>query len=40
MWVAGGNGTTGGAQNPIEMLVNTMTLEKLNNIAAKPAASK
>ena len=40
MWVAGGNGITGGAQNPIEMLVNTMTLEKLNNIAAKPAASK
>lgn len=37
MWVAGGNGTTGGAQNPIEMLVNTMTLEKLNSIAA-PAA--
>lgn len=37
MWVAGGNGTTGGAQNPIELLVNTMTLEKLNSIAA-PAA--
>ena len=37
MWVAGGNGTTGGVQNPIELLVNTMTLEKLNSIAA-PAA--
>ena len=38
MWVAGGNGTSNGAQNPIEMLVNTMTLEKLNSIAAAPIA--
>ena len=40
MWVAGSNGTAGGAQNPIELLVNTMTLEKLNSIAAPKAAAK
>ena len=40
MWVVGGNGTTSGAQNPIEMLVNTMTLEKLNSVAAPKATAK
>lgn len=41
MWVAGANGTDGkSSANPIELLINTMTLEKLNSIAAKPAATK
>ena len=41
MWVAGANGADGkSSANPIELLINTMTLEKLNNVAAKPAASK
>ena len=41
MWVAGANSADGkSSANPIELLINTMTLEKLNNVAAKPAASK
>ena len=41
MWVAGANGADGkSSANPIELLINTMTLEKLNSVAAKPAASK
>ena len=41
MWVAGANSADGkSSANPIELLINTMTLEKLNNVAAKPATSK
>ena len=43
MWVTGGNNANGAASNPIEMLIQTMTLEKLDKLgepvtAPKPAA--
>ena len=38
MWVTGGVGTESKQQNPLEMLINTMTLEKLNAVALKPAS--
>lgn len=35
MWVTGGAGADAKAANPLEMLIQTMTLEKLNSTAAK-----
>lgn len=33
MWVIGGNNDNSKSVNPLEMLINTMTLEKLNSVA-------
>jgi len=38
MWVTGGSNADGkSASNPLEMLINTMTLEKLESVAKTPA---
>ena len=40
MMVIGGSDGKSANANPFDILLQTMTLEKLNNVAAKPAASK
>ena len=40
MMVIGGSDGKSANVNPFDILLQTMTLEKLNNVAAKPAASK
>lgn len=40
MMVVGGSDSKSANANPFDILLQTMTLEKLNNVAAKPVASK
>jgi hypothetical protein len=37
MWVSGGNGSEEKNVNPLEMLINMMTLEKLGNVTKNPS---